>query len=262
MPNANQLSVLLIEDNDEHATIIARHLRQVEDARVVVSRASCLAEGLGQLATNQFDALLLDLQLPDSQMEETLHCTLEHAIDVPIIVISTIEERALAKKALKEGAQAYLCKADLSSELLYRAIDYAIERQVTDARLRAEVRRKQVLFDLSQQALYEKDVACLFDMVMMTLSRALQVEFIAIMEFLPEEHLFLLRAGVGWKDHLVGQEKAGAELNSLAGFTLRASRPTIPGNLSTLEPVIIDDLTMETRFSPPPSCAITASSVA
>jgi signal transduction histidine kinase/DNA-binding NarL/FixJ family response regulator len=247
---SSQLSVLLIEDNDEHATIISRYLRQIEDTRIAVSRASRLAEGLAQLTANKFDALLLDLQLPDSPIEHTLSRTLAHASEVPIIVISTVEERALAKKALKEGAQDYLCKADVSSDLLNRAIDHAIERQHIEKRIREEAFRKQALFVLSQHALTEKNASYLLDRAASILSDALHVDFVKILEFLPEEHSFLLRAGIGWKEHFVGREKIGAELSSLAGFTLRASRPTIPGNLRTLEPVIIEDLTTETRFSP------------
>ena len=247
---SRERSVLLIEDNDEHAIIISRYLRDIDDGRIAVSRASRLAEGLAQLTSTRFDVLLLDLQLPDSPIEHTLSRTLAHGFDVPIIVISTIEERALGKKALQEGAQDYLCKTELSSELLNRAIDYAIERQHTEKRIRDEAFRKQALFDLSQHALSEKNVSCLLNRAAAILSGALHVDFVALLEFLPEERSFLLRAGVGWKEHLIGHEKVGAELDSLAGFTLRASRPAIPGNLRTLEPVIIEDLEAETRFSP------------
>ena len=118
--------------------------------------------------------------------------------------------------------------------------------------MREEVVRKQALFDFGQQALSEHAVSSLLDKAASTLSQALQVEFVKIMEFLPHEESFILRAGRGWKPHFMGREKVGAELNSIAGFTLRASRPTIPGDLRTLEPVMIEDLTTETRFSPAP----------
>ena len=105
-PSPHDLRVLLIEDNDEHAAIISRHLRHVEAKSIHLSRASCLADGLAQLTSDRFDALLLDLQLPDSDIDDTLERTLPHALQLPIIVLSTLEERVLATRALKEGAQA------------------------------------------------------------------------------------------------------------------------------------------------------------
>ncbi len=111
--------------------------------------------------------------------------------------------------------------------------------------------RKQALFDLSQHALSENNASTLLDKVASTLSQALRVDFVKIMEYLPDEHSFVLRAGVGWSAHLVGREKVHADTGSLASFTLRASRPaTASGHVMTLEPIIAEDLTAETRFSP------------
>jgi DNA-binding response OmpR family regulator len=118
----NDLRVLLIEDNDEHAAIISRHLRHGEGKSIHLSRASRLADGLTRLASDRFDALLLDLRLPDSDIHRTLERTLPYAAELPIIVLSTLEERVVASRAIKEGAQDYLCKSDLSGELLVRAI--------------------------------------------------------------------------------------------------------------------------------------------
>ena len=245
-----EVRVLLIEDNDEHAAIISRHLRQVEGASIGLSRTSCLADGFTQLSSNRFDAILLDLQLPDSDIHSTLQRTLPHALQVPIIVLSTLEERALATAAVKKGAQDYLCKADLSSELLYRAINHAIERKNVEKQIQEEANRKQALFDLSQHALSEKQVTCLLDKAVSMLSRALHVELMKIMQFCPEDSSFVFRAGIGWKDSFIRHETVSAEVESLPGFTIRASRPTIPGNLMTLEPVIIDDVATDTRFAP------------
>jgi CheY-like chemotaxis protein len=71
-PAFNELRVLLVEDNDEHAATIARYLRQVEEVRIRFSRAASLADGIAELRSTSFDALLLDLQLPDSSIDKTL----------------------------------------------------------------------------------------------------------------------------------------------------------------------------------------------
>jgi two-component system, OmpR family, sensor kinase len=125
----NVRRVLLIEDDDAHAYFISRYLSQVKGVRIAVSRAATLANGLRLLASQPFDAVLLDLRLPDSDFDETLSRTLPNAFDVPIIVLSTLYDPTLAERVINQGAQDFLYKGDLSPELLCRAITQAVERQ-------------------------------------------------------------------------------------------------------------------------------------
>jgi signal transduction histidine kinase/DNA-binding NarL/FixJ family response regulator len=66
-------------------------------------------------------------------------------------------------------------------------------------------------------------------------------DFCGVLELLPERDTFLLRAGVGWKEGLIGSATVGAGRDSQAGYTLLSS-----------EPVIVSDLQTESRFSGPP----------
>jgi two-component system OmpR family sensor kinase len=134
------IRVLLIEDDEAHAWFISRYLKQVENVRIALSHAATLADGLRLLASQPFDAVLLDLRLPDSDIDETVSRIIPHALNVPIIVLSTLEDPSLAKSALEQGAEDYLWKGNLSSELLYRAIQHAIERQLR--RIREDASRK------------------------------------------------------------------------------------------------------------------------
>lgn len=124
------IRVLLIEDDEAHAWFISRYLKQVEKVRIALSHAATLAEGLRLLASQPFDAVLLDLRLPDSDIDETVSRIMPHVLNVPIIVLSTLEDPSLAKSALEQGAEGYLWKGDLSPELLHRAIQHAIERRL------------------------------------------------------------------------------------------------------------------------------------
>lgn len=134
------IRVLLIEDDEAHAWFISRYLKQVEKVRIALSHAATLAEGLRLLASQPFEAVLLDLRLPDSDIDETVSGIIPHALNVPIIVLSTLEDPSLAKRALEQGAQDYLWKGDLSPELLYRTIEHAIEQQLR--RIREDASRK------------------------------------------------------------------------------------------------------------------------
>src|SRR5208282_3794470 len=100
-----------------------------------------LADGLASLTKETPSVVLLDLNLPDSRGAETFRRVLEHAPNVPVVILSGQDDEALAIKAVHHGVQDYLIKGTISSNHLERAIRYAVERQ---ALLRSlEITRKQ-----------------------------------------------------------------------------------------------------------------------
>ncbi|MBI5181982.1 MAG: PAS domain S-box protein [Nitrospirae bacterium] len=106
--------------------------------------------------------------------------------------------------------------------------------------LKALARQQAAVAQLGQLALSRIDVPSLSDRVVKIIAEILNVEYCKILEFLPDNNAFLLRAGVGWKRGLVGSALVGAEKNSQAGYTLLSS-----------EPVIVKDLRKEKRFNGP-----------
>jgi signal transduction histidine kinase len=134
--------VLLIEDNPGDADLV--RLRLVESqSPVKISCVNRLADGLAALTKETPSLVLLDLNLPDSRGAETYRRVLEHAPNVPVVVLSGQDDEALAIKAVHHGVQDYLIKGELSGQRLERAIRYAVERQ---ALLRAlEIGQKQQL---------------------------------------------------------------------------------------------------------------------
>jgi len=133
------VQILLIEDNDEHAQIITNHIREAQKSTVHLVRESCLALGLQRLSNHAFDLILLDLRLPDGDIHVTLPRTLQAAPQIPIVVLSSIEDRQLALKTVSDGAEDYLYKADLNSEMLLRSIFAAIERKRLQKELKAKI---------------------------------------------------------------------------------------------------------------------------
>jgi signal transduction histidine kinase len=132
--------VLLIEDNQGDADLV--RLRLVESNPMLdVSCVSRLSEGIQSLRDKPPALVLLDLNLPDCQGAETFRKLLEKAPDVPVVILSGHDDRALAIKALHQGAQDYLLKTGLTSGDLDRAMRYAIERQALSRSL--EMSRKQ-----------------------------------------------------------------------------------------------------------------------
>jgi DNA-binding response OmpR family regulator len=137
--------VLLVEDQPGDARLITEALAEASErgvaGRFEASVARTLAEGLELLAVDGFDAVLLDLQLPDSRGVDTFRRVRVEAPECPIVVLSGLEDDEVALTALREGAQDYLVKGRADAELLARSVRYAIERR------RAEVERARRLHE-------------------------------------------------------------------------------------------------------------------
>jgi PAS domain S-box-containing protein len=119
-------------------------------------------------------------------------------------------------------------------------------RDVTERRrienvLATRIRQQEVVADIGQRALAGMDVATLMDEVASAAARTLGVEYCKLLQLMPNQEELLLVAGIGWTDGLVGTARLGAGLSSHGGFTLASS-----------EPVIVEDLRTETRFTGPP----------
>jgi PAS domain S-box-containing protein len=131
------LEVLLVEDDNDFSQMLRRLLAPQGEAEAEFNLqvASTLADAISLLRGWSFDAIILDLNLDDSQGLETLRTVRAHAPLDPVVVLSGLESEPLAVQALKEGAQDYLYKAELSSGLLARSLRYAVERTRSEERL-------------------------------------------------------------------------------------------------------------------------------
>jgi signal transduction histidine kinase len=136
---ANELRVLLVEDNPGDARLIEEMLRET-GGRLVLERATRLSECLDSLAQRPAGVVLLDLGLPDSLGLDTFLRARTGAPGVAFIVLTGLDDQAIADRAIHEGAQDYLIKGKLDGEQLLRSIRYAMSRHEIEARLRLVVR--------------------------------------------------------------------------------------------------------------------------
>ena len=128
-PESPGRKVLLIEDNPGDARLIELMLAEAPSAAFSLVTATRLSDGLEALLAKDADLVLLDLSLPDSHGIETFNKVYSHSPKVPIIVLSGNDDQALALYAVKSGAQDYLVKGRIDTELLTRAMNYSIERK-------------------------------------------------------------------------------------------------------------------------------------
>jgi PAS domain S-box-containing protein len=106
-----------------------------------------MKQALSVLANQSFDAVLLDLSLPDSQGIETVKKVYEHSPTIPIVVLTGVSNRSLAEQAIQLGAQDFLSKQSLTPDLLCRTVTYAIERSHVRQALQDSESRQRLLFE-------------------------------------------------------------------------------------------------------------------
>ena len=131
------LHVLLVEDHPGDARLIREALAEGQTTRFEIERVDRLASALERLAKEGIDVVLLDLSLPDSQGFDTFVKVHAHTPRVPIVVLSGLDDEMMAMRAVQEGAQDYLVKGQVDSNVLVRALRYAITRQQLQEELRA-----------------------------------------------------------------------------------------------------------------------------
>ena len=123
------IKVLLIEDNRGDYELILKMLEKSESSEFELIHTLRLSSGIELLENNTFDAILLDLGLPDSEGLESFNVVLKKHPEIPTIILTGLANEEIGIKAIKYGAQDYLVKGEFNGKLLIRAIQYAIERK-------------------------------------------------------------------------------------------------------------------------------------
>jgi PAS domain S-box-containing protein len=147
----------------------------------------------------------------------------------------------------KDGASiAVEISASLPFTFRNRNLVCSIVRDITDrekmeSMLAARIRQQAAVAELGQNALSGRDLITLMNEAVSLISQALQVEYSKVLELLSSGDELLLRSGVGWSEGLVGHAIVSAGLDSQAGYTL-----------ATDEPVIVENLRTDPRFTGPP----------
>lgn len=116
------IKVLLIEDNYDYSQIVKRKLHKSELVTFEVDWADCLSKGLKQLTHEDIDLVLLDLNLPDSKEIDTFVKLQKHVSNIPIMIMTAIDDEVMAMKSILIGAQGYLIKNEIKNVNLARSV--------------------------------------------------------------------------------------------------------------------------------------------
>lgn len=152
------IDVLLIEDNPADARLFAEALRE-PGARCEfrLRTAARLDAGLKALAEQPAHVIVTDLSLPDSSGLEGLGRLAEAAPGVPIVVLTGMQDEALAHEALRQGVQDYLVKGQSEGGIVGRALRYAVERQRVEEKLRDREARLAAIVETAVDAMVTID---------------------------------------------------------------------------------------------------------
>lgn len=141
------MKILLIEDNPADAYRLIEMLEEIDDPEWRITQVSRLNLAIKELNNNYFDIMLSDLSLPDSHGLNTIIRLHSAEPNVPIVVLSGLDDKELSLQAVAKGAQDYLVKDKITPEVLLRTMRYAIERGQIFKQLQESEQRFRGIFD-------------------------------------------------------------------------------------------------------------------
>ena len=152
------INILQIEDNPSEVVLMRAMLADAGAGQFDLASVGQLSEGLTRLAAGNIDLVMLDLGLPDSHGLETFTKVHTQVPQVPIIVLSSLDDESVAMKTVHEGAQDYVVKGErMDARLLVRAIHYAIERKHAEQAMAEQHKLLRTLIDNLPDLIYAKD---------------------------------------------------------------------------------------------------------
>ena len=136
--------LLLVEDNPGDARLLREMLNEQGSQHTELTHVEYMREAEKHLAEHIVDLILLDLGLPDAHGLTAVRRAHTVAPRVPLVVLTGMDDEALASQALQEGAQDYLIKGQIDARGLLRSLRYAVERKAMEEALFVEKERAQV----------------------------------------------------------------------------------------------------------------------
>jgi DNA-binding response OmpR family regulator len=123
------LRLLLVEDNPKDARLLDLALGETDGIAYRLEVASNLAEGVRRLLQGGIHLVLLDLGLPDSQGLDTLVRLVQAVADVPIVVLTGLDDEEMEQAARRRGAMAYLVKGRVTPASLVHVMQDAVAKR-------------------------------------------------------------------------------------------------------------------------------------
>jgi len=154
----NTIKILLIEDDADDYLLTKEICSEIKTAKYIVVWAKTYDEAIEKIEKDSFDISLVDFYLGDKNAFDFIKHTKEKGIDIPIILLTGIDNFETDNKAIECGASDYLIKGKIDSTLLSRSIRYSIERKKIELSLQEREERFRNLFEGAPDAIILTDV--------------------------------------------------------------------------------------------------------
>jgi len=198
--NADPIKVLLVEDNAGDARLLREFLKEPQGAPFALIHVDRLSEALRLLAMESFAVILLDLSLPDAHGLETIARVRGHASNVPVVVLTGLNDEEVAVAAVEQGAQDYLIKGQVDGPLLTRSLRYAIQRQRAEESLKDRNQELQILRKISETILGSLDLKSVLDKILQQAIDYGAFDFGNIRLLDRSGKMLEVAAGIGYRD--------------------------------------------------------------
>ena len=161
--NGTAFKVLLVEDNLAEAELLQELLLEAEKVKVSWTRVKHVSEAIEALHQEDFDVILLGLPLSHGKWLDSIArvqeytCHSNNFTSPPIVALSAVDDEELALQVINAGAQDYLVKGKVESELLIRSLRNAIERQQMREALRISKEQYRCVVDNLKEVIFQTD---------------------------------------------------------------------------------------------------------
>lgn len=152
-----KIELLLIEDNIHDARMFSENLTGNYSDEFEITYTSNVKAGIENITQKSFDVIVADLNLPDSNGISTFYEIKKRSGNIPVIILSGMNDSSLTLESIRSGAQDYIYKGNYEGDFIYRVIRHAIEREKLFREIEERTIRLIKLNSNLQELNYNKD---------------------------------------------------------------------------------------------------------
>ncbi|XGV97133.1 MAG: PAS domain-containing protein [Leptolyngbya sp. BL-A-14] len=187
MATAKRYTVLLIDDSAEDRAVYCRYLQRGAPDRYQILEADSAASGLDLFQRQHPDVVLLDYSLPDRDGLEVLALLQQDEKQrVPVLMLTGQGNETIAAQAIKQGAQDYLIKGNLTAGSLCKALQHAIEQFQLQQRLARQEQQQRILSAIALRIHRALNLQTILDTSVAEVRQALGADRVVIYQFAPD----------------------------------------------------------------------------